>query len=52
MSMEGDLPMITEGGVGIIDGMVTVCRSPVVDKLTFSIAIKVCFVYRFRSIWN
>jgi len=44
--------MITGGGAGIIDRMVAVCRSPEVDRLMFSIAIRVCFVYRFRSIWN
>jgi len=52
MPMEGDLPMIAEGGVGIVDRMVTVCRSPMVDRLTFSIAIRVCFVYGLCSIWN
>jgi len=34
------------------DGMVTVCRLPVVDRLTFSIAVRVCYVYVFRSIKN
>jgi len=50
MPMEGDVPMITEGSAGIADRMVTVCRSSVVDRLMFSIAIRVCFVYGFRSI--
>jgi len=44
--------MITGGGVGIADRMMAVCRSPVVDGLMFSIAIRVCFVYRFHSIWK
>ena len=52
MPMEGDLPMITEGGAGIVDRMVTVCRSPVVDRLMFSIVIRVCFTYGFCLIWN
>jgi len=52
MSMEGDLPMIAEEGAGIVDKMMTVCRSPRVDRLMFSIVIRVCFIYRFRSIWN
>jgi len=52
MAMKGDLPMITKGGAGIVDRMVMVCRSVVVDKLMFSIVIRVCFSYRFCSIWN
>ena len=52
MAMEGDLSMITKGGAGIVDRMVTVCRSAMVDKLMFSIVIRVCFTYKFRSIWN
>jgi len=44
--------MMTGGGAGIADRMVVVCRSPVVDRLMFSIAIRVCFVYRFRTNWN
>ena len=52
MAMKGDLPMITKGGTGIVDRMVMVCRSVVVDKLMFSIVIRVCFAYGFRSIWN
>ena len=45
------LPMIT-GGAGIADRMVVVCRSSMVDRLMFSIVIRVRFVYGFRSIWN
>jgi len=52
MAMKGDSPMITKGGAGIVDRMVMVCRSVVVDKLMFSIVIRVRFVYGFRSIWN
>jgi len=52
MAMKGDFPMITKGGVGIVDRMVVVCRSAVVDKLMFSIVIRVCFTYGFRSIRN
>jgi len=52
MLMEGDLPMIAEEGARIVNRMVTVCRSPMVDRLMFSIVIRVCFTYRFRSIWN
>jgi len=44
--------MATGGGVGVADKMVTVCRLLVVDRLMFSIAVRVCFVYRFHSIWN
>jgi len=46
------LPMMTGGGAGIADKMVVVCRSLVVERLMFSIAIRVRFVYGFRSIWN
>jgi len=46
------LPMMTGGGEGIADRMVVVCRLTVVDRLMFSIAIRVRFVYGFHSIWN
>jgi len=52
MAMKGDSPMVTKGGAGIVDQMVMVCRSVVVDKLMFSIVISVCFVCGFRSNWN
>jgi hypothetical protein len=42
--------MDSKGGVGIVDRMVMVCRSVLVDRLTFSIVIRVCFAYEFRSI--
>ena len=50
MPMEGDLPMIVEEGVGIVEKMMTVRRSLRVDKLMFSIIIRVCFVYGFRLV--
>jgi len=46
------MPMMVEEDVGIIAKMVMVCRSPRIDKLLFSIFIKVCFVYEFCLIWN
>jgi len=52
MAMKGDLPMDTKGGIGMFDRMVMLCRSVVVVKLMFSIVIRVCFAYGFRSIWN
>jgi len=52
MATKGDLPMDTNGGVGIVDRMVMVCRSVVEDKLMFSIIIRVCFAYGLRSICN
>jgi len=52
MPMEGDLPMIAEEGAGIVNRIVTVCRSPMVDRLMFSIVTRVCFTYGFHSIWN
>jgi len=47
MPMEDDLPMIVEEGIGIVGDMMMVCRSPSIDKLLFSIIIRVCFVYGF-----
>ena len=52
MAMKGDSPMVTKGSAGIVDQMVMMCRSVVVDKLMFSIVIRVCFAYGFRSVWN
>ena len=52
MATEDDLPMGTKGGIGIDDQMMMVCRSVVVDKLMFSIVVRVCFQYGFHSIWN
>ena len=52
MPMEDDLPMIVEEGVGIVGKMMMVCRSPRIDKLMFSIIIRVCFVYGFCLVWN
>jgi len=42
--------MIVEEGAGTVNRMVTVCRSPMVDRLMFSIVIRVCFTYGFRLI--
>jgi len=52
MATKGDLPMDTKGGAGIVDQMVMVCRSVLVDRLMFSIVVRVCFAYGFCSIWN
>jgi len=52
MSTEGDSLMVTRRGAGIVDRVVVVYRSVVGDNLMFSIVIRVCFVYGFRSIWN
>ena len=52
MPMEDDMPMMVEEGVGIIGKMMMVCRSPRIDKLLFSIIIRVCFVYGFCLVWN
>jgi hypothetical protein len=45
MPMEGDMPMIVEEDVEIVGKMMMVSRSPMIDKLLFSIIIRVCFVY-------
>jgi len=52
MTMRGGLPMVMEKGAGVVDRLRAVCRSVVEDDLMFSIVIRVCFVYGFRSIWN
>jgi len=52
MPMKGDLPMIAGEGIGFVDKMMTVCRSTGVDRLIFSIIVRVCFVYEFHLIWN
>jgi len=44
--------MTIGGGAGVADRMVAVCRLLVVDRLMFSIAVRVRFVCGFRSIWN
>ena len=44
--------MVTKRDAGIVDRVVMVYRLVVEDKLMFSIVIRVCFVYGFRSIWN
>jgi len=46
------MPMTVEEDVGIIGKIMIVCRSPRVDKLLFSIIIRVCFVYGFYLVWN
>jgi len=46
------MPMTVEEDVGIIGKIMTVCRSPRVDKLLFSIIIRVCFIYGFCLVWN
>ena len=52
MPMEDDMPMMVEEGVGIVEKMMMVCRSPRIDKLLFSIIIRVCFVYGFHLVSN
>jgi len=50
--MKGSLPMIAEGGVGLAEKRMTVHQLPRMDKLMFSIVIRVCFVCGFRLVWN
>jgi len=50
--MRGGSPMVTKKDAGIVDQVMVVYRSVVEDNLMFSIVIRVCFVYGFRSIWN
>jgi len=50
--MEDDMPMMVEEDVGIVGKMMMVCPSPRIDKLSFSVFIIVCFVYKFCLVWN
>jgi len=50
--MDDDMLMMVEEGVGVVGKMMMVCRSPRIDKLLFSIFIRVCFVYGFHLGWN
>ena len=52
MPMKGNLPMIAEEGVGLAEKMITVHQPARIDKLMFSIVIRVCFVYGFCLVWN
>ena len=52
MTVKGDLSMAVEKDTGVADWFVAVYRSVVEDSLMFSLVIRVCFVYRFRLIWN
>jgi len=50
--MEGDLPMIVKEDVEVVRGTMVVCQSPRMDKLLFSIIVRVYFMYEFCLIWN
>jgi len=52
MAMRGGLPMVMEKGTGVVDRLMVVYRLVMEKDLMFSIVIRVCFVYGFRSIWN
>ena len=52
MPMEGDLPIIAKESVRLAKKIMTVRRPPRMDKLMFSIVIRVCFVYGFCLVWN
>jgi len=52
MPMKGSLPMIAEGGMGLAENRMTVRQPPRMNKLMFSIVVRVCFVYGFRLVWN
>jgi len=44
--MPMDMPMMVKEDVGIVEGTVVVCRSPRMDKLLFSIIVRVYFYVR------
>jgi len=52
MTVESGLPMVVEEDARVADWLVTIHRSAVEDSLTFSLFIRVRFVYGFRLIWN
>ena len=52
MAMRGGLPMVMEKGTGVVDRLMVGYRLVMEKDLMFSIVIRVCFVYGFRSIWN
>jgi len=46
------MPMMIKEDVGIVGEMMVMCRSPRIDRLLFSITVRVCFVYEFCLVWN
>jgi len=46
------MPMMVKKDVGIVGKTMVVCRSPRIDKLLFSIIVRVYFMYEFYLIWN
>jgi len=50
--MEDDMPMMVREDVEIVRKIMVVCRSPRIDKLLFSIIVRVYFMYEFYLIWN
>ena len=52
MPMEDDLPMMVKEDVGVIVGTMVVCRSSRIDKLMFSIIVRVYFIHEFCLVWN
>jgi len=44
--------MVMEKSARVVDRPMAVYRSVVEDDLMFSIVFRVCFVYKFFSIWN
>jgi len=52
MPMEDDMPIMVKEDMGVIRRTMVVCRSPRIDKLLFSIIVRVYFMYEFCLIWN
>ena len=50
MPMEDDMPMMVKEDVGVVVRTMVVCRSPRIEKLLFSIIVRVYFIYEFYSI--
>ena len=52
MPTEDDMPMMVKEDVESSGGTMVVCRSSKVDKLLFSIIVRVYFMYEFCLISN
>jgi len=52
MLMITDMPIMVKEDMGVIRRTMVVCRSPMIDKLLFSIIDRVYFMYEFYLIWN
>jgi len=50
--MKDGMPMMVKEDVEVVGRTMVVCRSPRIDKLLFSIIVRVYFMYEFCLVWN